>query len=102
MIFMDYVQVATQSLERDIDEMESCLKRVSGQMKAMVTGMEELNRMWKGPANRVFRKRFAEDCEKVNEVQELMAVYLAGLKDAGSEYCKCENKVSDIIRAVRI
>lgn len=99
---MEYIEITTQALEKDINSMTESLKSVIEQMKVMVEDMKELNHMWTGAASSAYSVQFMQDCERMNEVQEMMFGYLTRLEEAESEYNRCENMVSDIIRTIRI
>ena len=99
---MEYIEITTQALEKDINSMTECLKNVIEQMKVIVEDMKELNCMWTGAASSAYSLQFMQDCERMNEVQEMMFGYLTRLEEVESEYNRCENMVSDIIRTIRI
>ena len=99
---MEYIEITTQALEKDINSMTERLKNVIEQMKVIVEDMKELNCMWTGAASSAYSLQFMQDCERMNEVQEMMFGYLTRLGEVESEYNRCENMVSDIIRTIRI
>ena len=66
---MEYIEITTQALEKDINSMTERLKNVIEQMKVIVEDMKELNCMWTGAASSAYSLQFMQDCERMNEVQ---------------------------------
>ena len=69
---MEYIEITTQALEKDINSMTERLKNVIEQMKVIVEDMKELNCMWTGAASSAYSLQFMQDCERMNEVQEMI------------------------------
>ena len=78
---MEYIEITTQALEKDINSMTERLKNVIEQMKVIVEDMKELNCMWTGAASSAYSLQFMQDCERMNEVQEMMFGYLTRLEE---------------------
>ena len=50
-----YVEVDTERLNRDIQELNESLAKVQGSLVSMMEEIEEMNGMWTGRANLAFR-----------------------------------------------
>ena len=65
---MEYIEITTQALEKDINSMTESLKSVIEQMKVMVEDMKELNHMWTGAARSANSFHVMQACYRMNEV----------------------------------
>lgn len=97
-----YVEVDTERLNRDIQELNESLAKVQGSLVSMMEEIEEMNGMWTGRANLAFRLQ-------VNRDRELMEALISETRHlsecmayAGNEYVRCENDVKSAVEAIRI
>lgn len=96
------IEISTEYLGKDIDNLKNTLTSLKQDKYKMTGEIEELNTMWKGPANEVFVKQFHLDCVSFDNLIETIDKMIGEMEHAKAEYEKCDNKVSDIVRALRI
>ena len=97
-----FIEVDTQQLERDKEAVKEQLHQVQNALKKVYAQMEELDAMWDGPANIVFRQQFAKDREEFEGMCKEIESLIESLTYAKWEYEKCENQVSAAIAAIKI
>lgn len=99
---ISYIEVNTQSLERDAQELSGYIESASGCLKGLLETAKAVNADWEGAANAMFINRLAEDMEFLGEVLKETSELAECMGFAGQEYVKCENDVANVIEAVRI
>ena len=97
-----FIEVDTQQLERDKEAVKEGLQQVQQALKKVYAQVEELDAMWDGPANIVFRQQFASDREEFETMCKEVESLIESLTYAKWEYEKCENQVNAAIAAIRI
>lgn len=97
-----FIEVDTQQLERDKEAVKERLQQVQQALKKVYAQVEELDAMWDGPANIVFRQQFASDREEFETMCKEVESLIESLTYAKWEYEKCENQVNAAIAAIRI
>ena len=98
----DIIEINTNALNNDIENMQSELNGLRGEMKKAFFAVTELDKMWNGPANDAFHKAFQADHETMEEVCRIVDRLIDYMIHARDEYCKCESAVSGEIDAIRI
>ncbi len=96
------IEISTEYLGKDIKNLKNTLVSLKQDKRKMTEEIEELNTMWKGPANEAFVKQFYLDCVSFDNLIEVIDKMIGEMEHAKVEYEKCDNKVSDILRALRI
>ncbi|MDD3369979.1 MAG: WXG100 family type VII secretion target [Lachnospiraceae bacterium] len=99
---MEYIEVEAQTMGNDIQAMKEILQGAVSEISGMASEMEALSAMWTGAGHDAYMNQFSNDCERMNEVDQLFKDYMNRLTEAKNEYCKCEQDVSDIVRAINI
>ncbi|MCQ2498905.1 MAG: hypothetical protein MJ133_07955 [Lachnospiraceae bacterium] len=92
----------TDTMQRDITELQEALQRAKDQLKIMFTHVTELDSMWDGPANMEFVKQFGIDNDNCRELFETISSIIECMTMARGEYIKCDNEIGDIIAAISI
>ena len=97
-----FIEVDTVQLERDrgtlveqLGEMRKILSRVYEQM-------EELDGMWDGPANEMFRNQFNSDRQNFEAACQEVQSLIDSFANAKQEYEKCEDQVGAAVAVIRI
>lgn len=98
----DYIEVNIQTLEQDVKDMEEALALVRTDMKNMFDSVTELDTMWDGPANTVFKHQFSVDKQTFETLCEAVDGILDSMDKAKDSYRKCEASVKDEINRIRI
>lgn len=92
----------TDTMGADIDVLEAALKNARDQLDKMFTEINELDTMWDGPANSEFNAQFAIDYETGKALCDTIESIIESVRNARTEYIKCENEVSGIISSIKI
>ena len=98
----DEIATKTESMEKDIKELRSLLKKAKETVEQLFSEIKALDAMWDGAANDAFNIQFINDyqysldmCDSVDELIDCISF-------AKKEYEKCETEVSDIVHAIRL
>ena len=94
--------ISTDNLARDIERLRNMLSELRRNKEKMVEEIEELNTMWKGPANDMFVKQFQSDCTYFDRLCKTIEEMIQAMEYARTEYEKCDNQVNGLVRAIRI
>lgn len=98
----DYVEVNTDILQSDINQLNEHLNRIESQLSQMYGQVEELNTLWKGQANAAFSTQFRQDNETMKDVISELKKYSESLSQARVKYDKCEDSVQDMVNSIQI
>lgn len=96
------IEMNTSTLAGDIENLEGLVKQLEAQMKKMFQSVEELDRMWDGPANAAFNEQFQSDYRTCEGMCATLTELIGSLRHAGEEYDKCEQNIDSIIRAIPV
>lgn len=96
------IAVNTENLGRDIESLRGLLRDLKTNKDKMVQEIEELNVMWKGPANEIFVKQFGLDCASFDFLYKTIEEMITAMEHAKREYEQCDNKVNNLVSAIRI
>lgn len=97
---VNYVQMNTDMLQRDILEIETNINGIDEDIEAIYSEVKALNSMWSGVANEVFNARFNEDHETVSKITESLKEFKNLLEEAKGKYIKCETTVYDRVKGL--
>ncbi len=97
-----YIEIETEQLKRDTQELLENRQRAVTVLKEMVQEIEELNTMWSGKANRAFRTQFAKDVSSMEQLLEKIQKLAECMEYAASEYGRCESEVKTLVDSIRI
>lgn len=92
----------TDTMGVDIDVLENALKNARAQLTKMFDEVRALDTMWDGPANEEFNRQFATDFANGNELCDTVQSIIDSVRNARTEYIKCEQEVNSIIGSISI
>lgn len=98
----EIIEVNTSILNQDIADLEAALQKIKDKMNQMFYAVGELDQMWSGPANQVFRLQFNSDKESMTELCANIESMIESMRYARTEYDKCEAQVQSTIASIRI
>ncbi len=98
----DIIEININTLSNDIENMQTEVNALRGEMKKAFAAVTELDAMWNGPANDAFNKAFAADSQSMEEMCGIIDNLIEYMSNARNEYQKCESAVSAEIDAIRI
>lgn len=96
------IEIDTSALNRDVGILSSTLRQARSEIEGMYEAIRVLDRMWDGPANAAFVEQFDIDYEHMQELCKAIQSLISCMRDAGISYTGGENKVANIISAIRI
>lgn len=99
---ISYVEVDTEQLKRDTQELKERTNYAGAVLEDMVKDIEELNTMWSGEANQAFCNQFQNDVTMMEMVLEKMQMLAKCMEFAAAEYVKCETDVKVLVDSIRI
>ena len=99
---INYVEVDTAQLNRDIQQLNEGVTRVQDSFAAMMDDLESLNSMWTGRANLAFRLQVSKDRELMEALISAAQHLTECMSYACGEYERCENAVKSAVEAIRI
>lgn len=98
----NYIKVNTGALKHDGNELESLVKQAESQLAKITDGMETLSKMWTGAANDAFMKQYYIDNEFLLSLCKQVDNFSKDLKNAATEYDRCEDGVMDAVRRIKV
>ncbi|MDO5415634.1 MAG: WXG100 family type VII secretion target [Lachnospiraceae bacterium] len=96
------IEMNTTTLAGDIETLELTVTQLEKQMKKMFGFIDELDKMWDGPANQAFNQQFQADYRTCEEMCRVLRELIGCLKHARQEYDKCEQNIDSMIRSIPI
>lgn len=96
------LDIETQKLQKDIDDLKRHLELMNRRGDAMMAGINALSAMWEGEAKNAFTIQFQTDYENLKSMAKVIKELIEKLEAARDKYNTCEEKVSSIINAIRV
>lgn len=96
------IEVDTTQLARDKNAVQERINQVRTSLKSIYTDVAELDAMWDGVANQVFKAQFDADREEFEAMCTMYEELVDKLEIARTEYEKCEAQVNAAIAAIKI
>ncbi|MDO5131595.1 MAG: WXG100 family type VII secretion target [Eubacteriales bacterium] len=96
------IEQNTDLLSDDIIRLEEAKDALESAVDAMFDAVKNLDTMWNGPANAAFNAQFQADYQTCREMNRTLGLLIEKLRNARSEYDKCESEVESLIREIRI
>ena len=96
------IRVNTGNLQKDIGKLREALNGLIRTKDTMVGEVQELNTMWKGPANLAFNQQFMLDQEEFENLSGILEKMLQAMENAREQYDICDSKVNDLVNTIRI
>lgn len=97
-----YIKVNTGALKNDAGELETAVKATEKQLTKISDGMEALSKMWTGPANDALMKQYRADNEFLVSLCKQIDNFARDLKNAATEYDRCEDSVMNAVREIKV
>ena len=98
---MKRIEIDTELLQNNINSIEENINAAKNQIDTAYDGIRVLDTMWDGSANSAFNAQFASDYNRMIEICNAVADYYGKLREAKNQYIDGENRVSDIVSALR-
>lgn len=99
---MQYFEVDTDLLRRDVKELEGLIAELKTKMAEMLDGVTALDVTWEGAAKTTYQQQFALDYKMLEEYMKEVQILLEGMEYAAKAYDVCENAAIDAIRRIPI
>lgn len=99
---INLIEIETQMLQSDIDKMTEAVEIVQSQTDAMFDTMAELDTMWDGQANEVFKAQFALDHIAMQDLCNEVVNLISCMDFAKKTYEQCEDEVYQKIIALQV
>lgn len=96
------IKIDTIILNRDVDALRGLYNSIRKETDNMYGVVQELNAMWDGPANDAFVQQFNNDYENMKSVLSMVDSLIKCMSSASRDYVSGENRVEDIVSAIRI
>ncbi len=96
------IEMNTNTLAKDIEDLEELLLSLEGQIEEMFQAVKELDGMWSGPAHDAFIEQFQWDYQSSKDMCHILRELIDSLRHAGEEYDKCEQNINSVIGSLRI
>ena len=96
------VEVNLNALCEDIEKLQAAVQQMDDKVKNVFDAVGELGRMWEGPEKEGFLRQIESDYQSCQEMCEILRDLICGLTYAEGEYRKCEQRIDDLVEAVRI
>lgn len=98
----DRIEINIDTLDRDIQSMEEELDALRDDIKKTYDSVQELDRMWKGPAQQSYIQRFQRDKAAMDAICENIKGIIDFMENAKMEYRSCETAVSEEIDQIKM
>ena len=96
-----YIEVDTVQLNADVNELSSNIAQAQKSLNEFKSEMDELNIMWEGKANQVFRSQIQKDYELMSEILKNVKKLVDSMGNAKKEYERCESSVLNLVNEIR-
>ena len=96
------ITVDTATLQNDISDVQSALRRVKAHSESMFREIDILGDMWDGETHDAFFLQIQENHRKMQELQIVIERLVECMQYADHEYLSCEDAVHSIINTIRI
>lgn len=95
-------QVDTDLLRKSSSDLQKYLHNMQNARQELETELEELNKAWKGPAQKTFHEQFADRIKELDQLCAQLDEIVQSMEEAAKAYDYYDGKVRSIIDAVRI
>ena len=98
---MSMIRTDDSMMERDQEQFQEIIQEFFRAQKAMITQMEELSLMWKGPSKDVFMKQFQNDCLYLDDLKKELEAIKDAMACAKAEYRNCDGNVRSLVDSLK-
>jgi len=99
---MKKIEVNTAMLQNDLNRITEDIEAIRAEINNTYEGIMVLDGMWDGEANRAFNIQFSRDRARLLETCEALERYLGKIEEVKAQYESSEDRVADIVAALRI
>ncbi len=96
------MEVTMDRMADDVDSMGSLLRQTRGHIRDLSSAMENLDQMWRGPANRVMQQRFQRDLASLQDLCGLLEELRQIMNRMRCGYDACETDVRAAVDGIRL
>lgn len=96
------IEIETERLQNDIDKMTEAVQDAQTQTDEMFDTMNQLDAMWDGQANEVFRAQFLTDHTAMQELCDEVRSLISCMEFAKRSYDQCEEDVYQKILSLNL
>ena len=98
----DYIKVSSQRIGQDRASILGDLKEIKNAISSLENEMELLGQTWEGPAWNAFQNQVASDIENMQLIYDKLSDFMQQMEYAQKSYAKCETKVEQLIKSIRV
>lgn len=98
---MGIIRTDDQHLAGNYDQFGEIIQEFFRAQKAMITQMEELSLMWKGPSKDAFMKQFQNDCLYLDDLKKELEAIKDAMAYAKAEYRNCDGNVRSLVDGLK-
>ena len=98
----EYIRVCTQQIDQDRNRIEEETRGVRSAVEELYREMQALGQTWEGPAWQTFQNQVASDIEHMRGIDIKLAEFMNHIEYASLEYKRCESKMEEVVRSIRI
>lgn len=96
------LEIETQRLQTDIDNLRMHLDGMRKTGDSMMAGINGMSSMWEGEAKNAFVAQFQSDYETLKSTADVIEDLIKTLEEAKQQYDTCESNVASIISALKV
>lgn len=96
------IEINTSTLAGTVENLENTTSKLEEQVKKMFQTIQDLDQMWDGEANKAFNEQFQQDHKACEEMCQELREMINSFKHAREEYDKCESRVDELVRQLRV
>ncbi|BAL00625.1 hypothetical protein OBV_34260 [Oscillibacter valericigenes Sjm18-20] len=96
------IEIETECLQTDIVQMTEAVQDAKKKSEAMFTTIQELDTMWDGPANEIFRAQFLNDHTAMQELCGEVENLISCMEFAKKSYEQCEEEVYEKVLSLKL
>ena len=98
---MRYVEVDTDILRTQINQLEVTLARTRLALDKLNARVESLQSMWNGPAHDEFNKQYLLDRQRMENMCRIIQNIIDGMQQARLSYDRCTDEVDSVVGSIR-
>lgn len=95
-------QVDTDLLRKSSSDLQNSLHNMQNARQELETELEKLNKVWKGPAQKIFHEQFSDRIKELDQLCTQLDEIVQSMEEAAKVYDYYDSKVKSIVDAVKI
>ena len=96
------IEMNTSTLSGTIESLERETSQLERQVQTMFQQVQELDQMWTGTAKQVFSQQFQADYQTCKDMCAELKEVVKSFRYARDEYNRCERRVDELVRQLRV